>query len=98
MAGDEGWGLVAREQGQEKKWKEPQLLPDSDCGCETSRVAMRLHSCPTSSRSCSTFKVSGATLTVEMEGEETSMTLSASRARASKVISPDEAKTMHIAW
>ena len=69
------------------------MLPDSDCGGETCRVAMRLRSRPSSSRSCSTSEVRGATLTVEMEGEETSMTLSASWARASRVISPEEAKT-----
>ena len=33
-------------------------------------------------------------LTAETEGEETSMTLSANCARASKDLSPDEAKTM----
>ena len=65
-----------------------------DCGGATCKAEMRSRNRPTSARSWSTSEVRGAMLTEETEGKETSMTLSANWAKASKVISPNEARTM----
>ena len=52
-------------------------------------------SCATSDLSCPTSEVSGATLTEEMDGDATSITLSVRVATSvSKGMSPEEARTI----
>lgn len=60
----------------------------------TCKAEIRLHNLLASASNWSTSEVRGATLTTETEGRTTSITLSANWAKASKVISPDDARTI----
>ena len=55
-------------------------------------MAIISRSCATLDLSCPTSEVSGATLMEEMDGDATSITLSARVASASKSMSPEEAR------